>query len=142
MNENDFYKRFYSINKRIDELKEEAKELVWQEGIKVIINKIKRLNKTSLSLRDIVYGGWLSPEDLLFDGNDGYFAAKSLRIVDGRLVAVYNTINNHEDSYESLCEYGEEDFLSPVDKTIARNLLTQILPTILEDDVLKYGRED
>ena len=142
MNENDFYKRFYSINKRIDELKEEAKELVWQEGIKVIINKIKRLNKTSLSLRDIVHGGWLSPEDLLFNSHDGYFAAKSLRIADDKLVVVYNTINNHEDSYESLCEYGEEDFISPVDETIAKNLLTQILPTILEDDVLKFKSDD
>ncbi len=142
MTEEQLLKKISSIDSKIEELEEARKELAWTEGVPAIISKMKKFNRSQLPLREMEDEGYFCTESLWFYGLNGRLAAKTLKLEDDKLVVVYNTITNHEESYESWWDYGERDGEAEVNDEIAKHLISQILPEILDDDCYNYQSED
>lgn len=129
---------FSEIDNKVKDLTEEKKRIAWEVGIPALVEKMKRLNKSTLYLREAESEEdvWAT-ESLWFWGDGGRFAARLLTLdEDGKLHVIYNTLWNNEGSYQSDWGYGEEDIDTEVTKSVSDNLITEILPELLGDDTV------
>lgn len=135
MKTSEIYAQLSSINEEVEKLNQKKADLTWNEGVPAIISKMKEYGKDVIQLRELEYLDYFCTEDLWFWGNGGYFAAKDLRMAeDGRLIVVYTTLANHEYSYNSDWDYGDEEMEAVVDRKLSDVLITQIIDTMMEND--------
>lgn len=142
MNKNELFEKFRLLYDKIQEIEGELKRLAQHEGVPFIIAKMKEHSRDKLYLRELEQEGYFSTESLWFFGKGGRFAAKLLKLEDDRLVVVYNTLSNHEYSYESNWDYDDEDFEAEIDETLAGNLIAKIFPEVMDDYVYEYESEE
>ena len=143
MDEKELYDKFDALNSQINAIETEKKQIAWVHGVPTIIEKMKRLGKDVIYLREADNQGIFCTEELWFFYGNGRFAARTLELEDDKLFVVYNTIWNKEESYESNWEYGDDDMKAEVDETIAGELIVEILPALLaSDEVFSVNEEE
>lgn len=142
MTNNELLDKFLELEKNKKALIDEQKELVWKQGVPAIINKMKNLDKDTVYLRAAEEGECLfSTEELWFYNGDGRFAARLLKLDGNTLKLVYTTLDDHENSYSGEWFYGDEDMETDVDEEIAKSLIANILPVMLEDDIYEIEED-
>lgn len=143
MTNKELQNRFAEIEKEISALKEERKRLTWEFGIPAIIAKMKELGKSEVDLRLAEDDFNYCTEDLWGMVKDGTYAVRILKLNDDDTLSVlYNTFWEIRETYEERWEYEDDDMETEVDRLVSDNIISNILPDLLDDDIYNFQSDD
>lgn len=150
MNQEKFIHALSDINCKIGELEKSKKALVVEHGISLLKEKMKKLGKSALELRTIACDLFspLFEEELMTNTLDNMdlekAAIKKVKLDDNdNLIVVATSYSEglYSDGSREYKYYDDEEEMV-ADEDFARNVLTEIIDSLLTDDELYDYEED